>query len=308
MLFRLAYFGRPLPNTFYAKVGGLQLAEGARYLGQFLVQTHAWLWLPLAIVGAIGVARRRPLAAALATQVLALTAWITAIGGDAWEFRFFVPLLPALTLLSAAGIEAIAARVPRRRTALAAALAAALVLAQTATLALPFRTFGAVASSAEMRGQADEMLRQGRALARYLSPADRIATGWAGALPYVTGAWHLDLWGLNDPEIATRPFDRREVLYHRRRASWDDIVARRVMFVDIYNDFFFRRPYLPPQVPQPVMPWTRDGILVYCVEVPGAGEDRFWIFASPRPQDEVLGWLKARGLTLRYAAPLRLRP
>jgi hypothetical protein len=308
VLFRLAYFGRPLPNTFYAKVGGLQLAEGARYLGQFLVQTHAWLWLPLVVAGTIGVARRRPLAAALAAQVLALTIWVIAVGGDAWEFRFFVPLLPALTLLAAAGIDAVAARAPRHRTALAAALAAALVLAQAATLALPFRNFGAVGSATDMRAQADEMLRQGRALARYLSPSDRIATGWAGALPYVTRAWHLDVWGLNDPEIAARPFDRAEVLYHRRRASWDDIVARRVMFADIYNDFFFRRPYLPPQVPQPVMPWAKDGVLVYCVEVPEGREDRFWIFASPRPQQEVLDWLKARGLTLRYATPLRLRP
>ena len=308
VLFRVAYFGRPLPNTFYAKVGGLQLDEGALYLGQFLLQTHAWLWLPLAVVGVIGAARRRPLAAALAAQALALTAWVVAIGGDAWEFRFFVPLLPGLALLSVAGIDALAARVPRRRTALAVILAAALVASQAATLVRPFRGFGAVASTGNMKAQADEMLRQGRALARYLSPADRIATGWAGALPYVSGAWHLDVWGLNDPEIASRPFDREQVLYHRRRASWEDIVARRVMFADIYNDFFFRRPFLPPQVPQPVMPWARDGILVYCVEVPGVGEDRFWIFASPRPQEEVLDWLKARGLPLRYVTPLRLRP
>lgn len=308
VLFRLSYFGRPLPNTFYAKVGGVQLAEGARYLGQFLAQTHAWLWLPLAVAGAVGAARRWPLAAALAAQVLALAAWIVAVGGDAWEFRFFVPLLPALALLSAAGIDAVAARLPRGGSAAAAALAAAMVLSQAATLARPFRSFGAVAPAADMRAQADEMLRQGRALAPYLSREDRIATGWAGALPFVTGAWHLDVWGLNDPEIAARPFDRGEVIYHRRRATWDDIVARRVMFADIYNDFFFRRPYLPPQVPQPVMPWAKDGILVYCVEVPEAGRDRFWIFASPRPEDEVLDWLKARGLTLRYAAPLRLRP
>jgi hypothetical protein len=308
VLFRVAYFGRPLPNTFYAKVGGLELEEGARYLGQFLVQTHAWLWLPLAVAGAIGTARRRPLAAALAAQVLALAAWVVAVGGDAWEFRFFVPLLPALALLAAAGIDVLAVRAPRRRTVLAVALAVALVGSQAATLVRPFRTFGAVDSSGNMRAQADEMLRQGRALARYLSPADRIATGWAGALPYVSGAWHLDVWGLNDPEIAGRPFDRNEVLYHRRRASWEDIVARRVMFADIYNDFFFRRPFLPPQVPQPVMPWARDGILVYCVEVPEVGEDRFWIFASPRPQEEVLDWLKARRLPLRYVTALRLRP
>ena len=30
--FRLAYFGAPLPNTFYAKVGGLPLLWGAHYL------------------------------------------------------------------------------------------------------------------------------------------------------------------------------------------------------------------------------------------------------------------------------------
>jgi len=303
---RLVYFGRPLPNTFYAKVGGLQFPEGLRYLGQFLWQTHAWLWLPLLVIGVVAGARVRPLTAALAAQALALAAWVVAIGGDAWEFRFFVPVLPAIAVLTTAGIGRLSLLV-RRGTVLAAALALAVVASQAATRLVPFRGFGAVATAHGMKGQADEMLRQGRILAPCLGPEDRIAIGWAGALPYVTRAWHLDVWGLNDPKIAARPFNRNEVLYHQRHATWDDIAERNVMFADIYNDFLFRRPYLPPQVPQPVMPWARDGVLVYCVEIPWAGEDRFWIFASPRPQEEVTEWVRSKGLTLRYAAPLRLR-
>lgn len=304
---RLGYFGKPLPNTFYAKVGGLQLAEGGRYLAEFLGQTHGWLWLPLATIGAIAAARARPLAAALAAQVLALAAWVVAIGGDAWEFRFFVPVLPAIAVLAAAGIGRCSRAAGRRGTAVAALLAVIAVATQAATRVVPFRKFGSVDAAENMKRQADEMLRQGRILAPYLGPADRIAIGWAGALPYTTGAWHLDVWGLNDPEIASRPFDRKGVLYHQRRASWDDIVARRVVFADIYNDFLFRRPYLPPQVPQPVMPWARDGVLVYCLEIPHAGEDRYWIFASPQPQEQLSAWARAKGLTLRYAVPLRLR-
>ncbi|MDQ7087498.1 MAG: hypothetical protein Q9Q13_06425 [Acidobacteriota bacterium] len=87
---RMALFGKPLPNTFYAKVGGVQLSLGLTYVGQFLAQNFAWIWLPLIVAGVWWARRRLPLLVpALLAQALFWTTWVAVEGGGAWEFRFF---------------------------------------------------------------------------------------------------------------------------------------------------------------------------------------------------------------------------
>jgi hypothetical protein len=113
-LARLAYFGAPLPNTFYAKTGGglLQAARGAVYSGFFAF--HYLLPLaPLLIAGWIG---KEKASGKGTTPVTALAAWtlgwtlgwtlyVVAVGGDYMAmYRFFVPVVPALALL--AGVAA----------------------------------------------------------------------------------------------------------------------------------------------------------------------------------------------------------
>ncbi|RMG43700.1 MAG: hypothetical protein D6718_11540 [Acidobacteria bacterium] len=324
-LVRLAYFGQPLPNTFYAKVGGVQLARGLAYLGQFFWQTNGWLWGPALAAGAGLALRREPpelrraTVAAILAQAVCWCAWIAVEGGGAWEFRFMDMLLPGLALLCALAVHGIAGAVSPSRRALAAAAAAAVVGAQAATLIVPFRPFGTatagltrrtapvlVVPAEQLERAANEMLREGRTLAPFLTPEDRISIGWAGALPYVTDAWHLDPWGLNDPEIARRPFSEEATLYHQRHAEWSDMVERRVMFVDVFNQFLYKRPLLPYQVARPLEPWVKEGAMIYCAELPVPEPYRFWIFASPRPRQEVESWLRAKGLRLRYATPLVL--
>jgi hypothetical protein len=52
-VFRLAYFGSALPNTFYAKVGDVPASFTFHYVASFVIQ----LFAPLAVPFAIGVAR-----------------------------------------------------------------------------------------------------------------------------------------------------------------------------------------------------------------------------------------------------------
>ncbi|UCF68531.1 MAG: hypothetical protein JSV80_04340 [Acidobacteriota bacterium] len=317
---RLAYFGYPLPNTFYAKVGGLQLGRGLAYMVEFVMQTHGWLWLPVLLVGVVLTIRRGApiLVGALVAQIVIWCAWIAIEGGGAWEFRFMATLLPALALLIGLAVHLLRGKLTRRWRLLAAlALTGALVFSQASTVFTPFRPFGRlftemesedvaellVVSAEHLKATADDRLREGRALAPYLTPQDRLATGWAGALPYVTDVWHFDPWGLNDPEIARREFDTESVLFHQRHAEWSDMQARRVMLVDIYNRFLFERPYPPHAIRMMVMPWIEAGVMVYCVELP-QGTFRYWIFTSARPRDEVEAWLAKHGLPLRYVVPL----
>ncbi len=325
-VFRILYFGQPLPNTFYAKVGGIQLGRGLAWLAQFPVQNGGWLLGPLLLagLGAWWLRRRHagdavdrppavPLLVAIAAQAVAWCTWVALEGGGGWEFRFLDFLLPGLAVAVAAAAASVGAGYGlggadrRGHRAFTALLALGAVAVSWWTLAVPFRKFDDVDAAEHMKQQADALLAEGRQLARVLTPEDRICIGWAGALPYVTDAWHFDPWGLNDPEIARRPFRTEGVIFHQRQATWDDVVARGVMFCDIYNQFLYRHPFPPNRVPNPVMPWARDGILVHCIDL-GRGPWPYWIFASPRPVEEIRAWAERHRLRLVYTMPLRLRP
>src|SRR5207244_11279436 len=91
-LFRLAYYGAPLPNTFYAKVG-LQWPHGLWYLWQF-VRDGSWVFAP-ALLALAGPQRRT--AALWLALVAAYSAWVLAIGGNVCAFhRFLGPVGPLL--------------------------------------------------------------------------------------------------------------------------------------------------------------------------------------------------------------------
>jgi hypothetical protein len=308
---RLAYFGKALPNTFYAKVGGLQIERGLVYLGQFLWQYHGWLWGPLLVAGLVLAWRQRRLEfLAFVGPVVVVGAWIVASGGGRWEFRFLDPLLPCGAVLVAAGLNALWRRLPAGRPwrVAATAVVLAVVASQAVTLALPFRQYGTMMSVKQLYRAAQEMHLEGRILAPYLGEDSRIAIGWAGAVPYVTRAWHFDPWGLNQPEVSGWPFDTDAVLFHQRHARWDDIVEQNVMFVDIFNAFLWSQPRTPGQLAGFVRPWAKEGILVHCLEIPGQRRLPYWIFASPRPQEEVRSWARERGLRVRYSLPLTRIP
>ena len=118
LVFRLAYYGSVLPNTYYAK--NRSLSRTAQQGFDYLLYGQPWgrIWQPLAVVlavvlvvlllVAVGTMRRRPgLAfplAIVAGQVIA----VLQAGGD-WMHggRFLAPALPAVAALVCAGLIAI---------------------------------------------------------------------------------------------------------------------------------------------------------------------------------------------------------
>jgi arabinofuranosyltransferase len=96
--FRLAYFGAPLPNTFYAKVGGTLRWWGAYYLLTFATTTLAPM-IPPALY-----ARRDRYLIPGACMLGSTLLYVLAVGGDAFPHsRFFVPVLPVLCAYSVRG-------------------------------------------------------------------------------------------------------------------------------------------------------------------------------------------------------------
>ncbi|MCX8036872.1 MAG: hypothetical protein N3D11_07430 [Candidatus Sumerlaeia bacterium] len=123
--FRLAYYGLPWPNTYYAKrlPLGLALQGGLNYLRKFAVgmsSSEAWfyptgwmdhlpVWLVCGIAWVFAVRQWRRLWP-IALQMAALVGVAVYVGGD-WmpAFRFFLPAVPLGLLLVAAGLKELSA-------------------------------------------------------------------------------------------------------------------------------------------------------------------------------------------------------
>jgi arabinofuranosyltransferase len=120
--FRVVYYGDVLPNTFYAKTGGIPLSYGPAYLYRFLIDGAIFLLIP-ALVG-LGCKAYRIGFAFLAL----ITVYLIAVGGDVFfHGRFLLPVLPILIAGALVGI-AVAGKASNKVGLLAALALPAFVL------------------------------------------------------------------------------------------------------------------------------------------------------------------------------------
>jgi hypothetical protein len=201
---RLAYYGELLPNTFYAKVGGVPLSFGVAYLRAFLVDGAAWLLLPAGFAVA-----RLPSARPAGLLVVVFALYVVWVGGDLLgESRFLVPLLPALAALACVG-AGLAWRHGRGPGALAGACVALAGLYFWVGPAPP----GEGSKRARILDQARRSDRffeaageRRAALLRARGDRDaRVATGAIGSFGYYSGLPVIDILGLTDRHIARAP-------------------------------------------------------------------------------------------------------
>lgn len=248
LLWRRAYYGDWVPNTFHAKVGGLWLAQGARYYAYFHATHRIGYFLPLLVLACFG--ERRAEARALSVVLLAYGLYVLAVGGDWFELRFFVHVFPLLYWLLCEGLGRLAT-LGEGRLALPARLGAgALALALAAATVrgferVPTGDFG-IKSVPNLRGYAGRRQQEGQYLRAYIErgvlPRDLVlGLGGAGAVPYYTGWTTVDRRGLNDRTIAHLPLDQRGRVAHEHDAPWEYLVQRRVAVFDWFNQLLVPR-------------------------------------------------------------------
>jgi len=109
--FRLVYYGEWLPNTYYAKVGGRTSWDlGFAYLAAVILEYAAYLWLPI-LVAALFHHRTRAtlfIPALFGAVVIPHALYVTAVGGDHFEYRPFDLYFPFAFLLMADGVRHVA--------------------------------------------------------------------------------------------------------------------------------------------------------------------------------------------------------
>lgn len=194
------WYGLPLPLPYYVKVAAVGFAAGWPVVREWLATGG----LRLGLLGALALARPpRPLWPALAAAAALVAFFVRPEHVMGYQHRYLAPLDPFLAVVAVAGLSRLGSWLAASRVAPRLAGVAPLALAATvaawqfsdAPLALAGRRW-----YAEGLARAHEPL--GRALAR-VEPAGRLLVSDAGAIPYLSGWWTLDMVGLNDARVAT---------------------------------------------------------------------------------------------------------
>ena len=284
-LFRLGYYGYPLPNTFYVKTSGIGLWQrGASYLG-FAVSEFGWTLvgtclLSLSYLQILGYRHRREQSSRSSRVLLPCTSvaalihllYLARIGGDFLDlYRFLTPLLPAAFCISTgAANELFSALQGRVRFAVPAVAAYFLAshaqnqfsLAQRATqVAESSRATLHLEPLGWTRLYAKRWQGIGTWLHRSQMAGDSTAVGAAGALPFFSELPNLDLFGLNDLEIARHGRLIGNRPGHQRFAAMDYLFAQEPTFVFMnpeatplrpgrlrYDRYWASQGYLPIQI------------------------------------------------------------
>jgi hypothetical protein len=291
LLWRQAYYGFWLPNSFRAKVPGAWWDQGLEYLALF-ARDYRIVWvLPLAL---LGVVLRRQRVSYFFTAVLAsYVLYVAYIGGDRFEFRFMVVVLPYLYWLAADGARqlAVQGRGGSTRRLFARGVAAAWVVVLLATSITGSRTPEArklrqnIASLENIGHYASGRVEEGRFLRSLvdeglLPPNLMLCAGGVGAVSYHTRWPTLDRRGLNDVRIAAMPLERRGVVAHERDAPFDYLVERRVVIFDVFNRIVHTRDILKGR---PLL-FPHDGHSLPLRAV--RAEDRYLVFATTLADQE----------------------
>ena len=213
-VFRLAYYGAWLPNTFFAKVDAEpSVMSGLLYLAKGGIETP--LWVLLAAVFAFGLRWPKEAMVGLA-GVLSLLGWVTWIGGDYLPFaRFLVPLIPMVAALAAAGLA-------NQRPLIGFSwLGFAMMWASVPQFTMP-----------NVR-MPDRVVERGRVAARWIAtnmpPETLVATSAIGVIGAEGGTRILDMYGLVDAEIARNSDPTMKLSGHpgHKRGNPEAVLARR---------------------------------------------------------------------------------
>ncbi|MEO6953356.1 MAG: hypothetical protein ABI321_16265 [Polyangia bacterium] len=210
VLWRHAYYGWWLPNTFYIKASGGSgtWGQGAYYLFRMGEALHTPLAIVVIVVGLL-VTRGQVALQRASAYVLFLTAvfyvYIASVGGDFMGlFRFAMPVVPLLFSLCVAALYAMASR--GRPLAIAATVVLlALHVAHAYPLTKRYEIIGAdrgIDTPGFLRWYTADRAAIGKWFGAHRQDDDYAAVGGAGAQVYYSRIPSLDCYGLSDAHIA----------------------------------------------------------------------------------------------------------
>jgi arabinofuranosyltransferase len=223
--FRIAYFGDPLPNTYYLKMTGyptvLRMSRGLYVLIEFVWKANPVLFA----VAFLAALRTCPRTSLLLWALVVQMAYSVYVGGDAWEYwggsnRYIAVAMPGFFILLADGLfrltrYTIATMNRSRSTRLpeTSLLVTGIFSAFVAFSVLSVNSIHGVDALAELfllkpalhAGPGDENQRdveEALVLRDITEPDATVALTRAGTIPYFSGLPTIDLLGKTDKVVA----------------------------------------------------------------------------------------------------------
>ncbi len=211
LAWRVATYGSLVPNSVHAK---FLRFDGLRYLVGDALQYFAPHVVALVAVAAITSVAPTPRRDRIPLWLLPLGVALLLVNCRpvmGYYFRFFWPVLPLVFVASGLAIEALQRRWGRTAAILVAIAALAYPLYALVPILRTCRSQGAITDTV-LRPLADWVAER---------PGDgMLAMSDCGLVPYASRAPVIDLWGLNDLEIARDGFDPERIVARR-----PDVVA-----------------------------------------------------------------------------------
>jgi arabinofuranosyltransferase len=227
-----AYFGDPMPNTAYLKLGvpaAVRIGRGWRSASAFVAN-----FSPAILLAAVALTwrwwrARRARALLFAAFAAAALGYDIFVGGDAWEAdvatnRFLLPIAPLLFLVVALGVERAAAFFPRRQW-MAALIAIPLLARMSVGAGERVDPANGPASWGERFAEwtlrapphyrlAHDLktLTAGLFLRDALRRPVRVAVSSAGIAPFLLDGTFVDILGKSDRRIAHEPPQQMDFL------------------------------------------------------------------------------------------------
>jgi arabinofuranosyltransferase len=260
-LFRVAYYGELLPNTYTLKMTGfpllLRLTRGLSVTWTFIYRSGIVLFLlPFSLLWL----RRNRWPLLLFGIFLAQVVYSIWVGGDAWEYwgltnRYVTVVMPLFFILLAAALEALASLVrthlaDRRRWAggvinfnLALILLLTLIAFNLVYNPYPTLQEWLLLKPPLAVEKNREMVETARVLTKITGREATIAVVWAGAIPYFSQRPAIDLLGKNDRTIARSrahlpDSGSRYTVFYPGHMKWDYDYSIRQLKPDVIVQFY----------------------------------------------------------------------
>ncbi|MFA3782163.1 hypothetical protein ABRY23_03780 [Melioribacteraceae bacterium 4301-Me] len=271
LLWKLFYYGDILPNSFYTKVGGIEsIPAGLIYIGLFF--SSYWLF-PILILFPFYlnkfVKKNNTTIKFLSFIIVVWLLYLVKIGGDFMEFRFLVPILPFLFVVI---VWTIYALIEEKKVRYALIV---IIILGSIYHKVTFHYLHGIESIKNLAGhlydENQNWIEVGKRLHELFPNRNvTIAVSAAGAVPFYSELPAVDMYGINDSEIAkngiiigNRPghqkFSTIGYLYDKRvnlligepfvvKKSFIDCSITEKMFEDFFkyrlNDLQLKKPRL----------------------------------------------------------------
>ncbi len=242
-IWKVGYYHALLPNSFHAKVQGLNgLPYGLLLIYLYSITYLLFPHLVFLIIQGRDIFRKNAGVQFMGTLILVWALYVIAVGGDFMEFRFLVPVMPLLLVVI---LYSISTHALNRR------LKYGLIICLFLGTVNDSLAFGRVIEgmgiqpvfelTALPKGPVTNCIGIGKKLDEFFGGSDvTIATAAAGAIPYYSKLKTVDMLGINDAMVPLIGEKLSPMPGHHKIAPLSYLVERRVNLIIAPKNFSVR--------------------------------------------------------------------